>query len=224
MRACNGAEQTRIPTITANPTTTDLRTRSDILFDITISKDFLLTIRSLKLVRKADDESVPVRHFYFRQRLRVHLIVLADEFVERQNVRGQSVDLVVGESLWLLPRHRPARKVEDGRGIGPEVGNGLSRLHVLDRAAADHRGIDPALTVYAVAHGALLRVDGRALGGRTAAGRQASAVRQDADVPGSDLCRIDRLSKIRRLGESNARTETERENKGGDQNITHKHV
>jgi hypothetical protein len=77
--------------------------RSDIFFDITTSKDFLLPIRSLKLGRKADDESVPVRHLYFRQRLRIHLIGLADEFVERQNIRGQSVDLIVGESLWLLP-------------------------------------------------------------------------------------------------------------------------
>src|SRR5882724_13099094 len=105
--------------------------------------------QALKLVRKADDESVPVRHLYFRQRLRVHLIVLADEFVKRQNVRGQSVDLVVGESLWLLPRHRAACKVEEGRGIRPKVGDGLRRLHPGERAAADHRGIDPALAVYA---------------------------------------------------------------------------
>src|SRR5262245_61174777 len=117
MRACNDAEQTRIPATTANPAATDLCLRSDILFDITASKD-LLPIRSLQLVRKADDESVPVRHLYFRQRVRVHLIVLADEFIERQNIRGQSIDLVIGECLWLLPRHRPARKVEEGRGIG----------------------------------------------------------------------------------------------------------
>src|SRR4029453_13553709 len=130
--------------------------------------------------------------------------------------------LIVGESPWLLPRHPPARKVEEGRGIGPKVGDGLRRLHVLDRAAADHRGIDPALAVYAVAHGALLRVDGRALGGRTAAWRQAGAIRQDADVPGRDLGRINRLSKVRRLSDSSARTK--RKGGGDNQMLTHKHV
>src|SRR5450759_4442600 len=35
MRACSGAEQTRIPATTANPVSTDLRISSDVFFDIT---------------------------------------------------------------------------------------------------------------------------------------------------------------------------------------------
>src|SRR5262249_58822931 len=120
MRACNGAEQTRIPATTTNPAATDLCMRSDILFDITASKDSLLPIRSLKLIRKANDKAVAVRHFHLRQRFRVHLIVLADEFVERENVSSQRVDFVVGERSRLLPRHRSPDIVEEGCGIGPE--------------------------------------------------------------------------------------------------------
>jgi len=62
--------------------------------------------------------------------------------------------------------------------------------------AADHRGIRRAFAVFAVARGTLLRVDGCALRGRAASGRQAGAVGQDADVPGRDLCGIDGLAEI----------------------------
>src|SRR6266571_9422182 len=74
----------------------------------------------LKLVRKADDESIPVRHAHLGQRLRVHRVAVADELVLREDVSGQSVDFVVGERPRLLPRHRPPDEVEHGGGIAPE--------------------------------------------------------------------------------------------------------
>jgi len=52
---------------------------------------------ALYLVRKADDESVAVRHFHFRQCLGIHRVVLAGELVERQNVSSEGVDFVVGK-------------------------------------------------------------------------------------------------------------------------------
>jgi hypothetical protein len=47
------------------------------------------------LVRVVDDEAVAVRHLYLRQRLRIHFIVVADEFVERKNIRGQRINFFV---------------------------------------------------------------------------------------------------------------------------------
>ena len=124
----------------------------------------------------------------------------------------------------MPPWHGAANVVEDGGREGPEVGDGLVRLHVLDWAAADQRGIGAAFAVFAVAYGTFCRVDAGSLGGGTAAGREAGTVRQDIDVPGCDLGRIDRLSKIWRLSEGRARTESEREHDSGYSNLRRKHA
>jgi MFS superfamily sulfate permease-like transporter len=42
-------------------------------------------------------ESVPVRHFHFSQRLRVHRVVVCDDAVEVQDISDHRVDLVVGQ-------------------------------------------------------------------------------------------------------------------------------
>src|SRR6516164_3875110 len=75
----------------------------------------------LVLIRVLADEPVTVGHLHLGQRLRVHHVILADDLVEREDVGSQCVDFIVGECLRLLPRHRPARIVEDGRGIWPIV-------------------------------------------------------------------------------------------------------
>jgi hypothetical protein len=42
-------------------------------------------------------EAVPVWHFYFLQRLRVHRIAIRDDAVEVQNIGNHCIDLVVGQ-------------------------------------------------------------------------------------------------------------------------------
>jgi len=110
---------------------------------------------TLDLVREPDDESVPVRHLYLRQCLGVHRVVLADQLVERENVSGQSVDFLVGERPWLLPRHRASDVVEDCRRIGPEISDGLLRVYAGDWRTAHQAGADAAFAVLAVAGQAL---------------------------------------------------------------------
>src|SRR6266850_92665 len=172
--------------------------------------------RPLDLVRKTDDESLAVGHAYLGQRFGVHRVVLADQLVLREDKGGERIDFVVGQRARLLPRHRPPNEVEDGGGIAPEVGDRLRRIDAArERSAADQRGKRPALAVLAVAQGALLREDARALRGRAAADRQARAVGLDADVPGGDVGRLERNPEIRPCGEGCVRTETERENDGG---------
>src|SRR5215813_10541975 len=130
---------------------------------------------ALHPLRKARDEPVAVRHLHLGKGLRVHLVLLADQLVLRQDVRRQSVDLVVAQRARLRERHRPADEVEERRRVGPEIGDGLGRAHVLHRRGADERGADAALALLAVAGSALLRVDRRALRGGAAALRQPAA-------------------------------------------------
>src|SRR6266850_1375240 len=126
--------------------------------------------RPLDLVRKTDDESVAVGHAHLGQRLGVHRVVLADQLVLREDKSGERIDFVVGERARLLKGHRPPDEIEDGGGVAPEV---CDRLHGIDaageRSPADQRGKDPAFAALAVAQGAFLRENLRALGGRAAA-------------------------------------------------------
>src|SRR5256885_5436682 len=171
--------------------------------------------RPLDLVRKADDESVPVGHAHLGQGFGVHRVVLADQLVLRQDEGGERIDFVVGERARLLPGHRPPDEVEDGRGIAPEIGDGLRRIDTAaKRSAADQGGKDAALAILPVAKSALLREDARALRGRAAADRQARALGLNSDVPRGDVGRLERNPEIRPCGEGSARTETERESPG----------
>src|SRR5262249_57274524 len=87
---------------------------------------------------------------------------------------------------------------------------------------AHQRGVLPARCFLAVAELALLLVDGLALSRRSAALRQADAIRPDADVPERKVGLGDRLAEVRGFG-GRARGEYER---GGDnkQAATHRHV
>ena len=63
------------------------------------------------LVRVPNDEIVPVRHLHLRQGLGVHHLVLADDLVEREDVGGERVKLVVGQRFRDREGHRPAHDV-----------------------------------------------------------------------------------------------------------------
>ena len=52
---------------------------------------------NLNFIGETDDEAATVRHPHLGQRLGVHRVGLTYEFVFRQDERGQSVDLIVGE-------------------------------------------------------------------------------------------------------------------------------
>src|ERR1700747_2647203 len=71
--------------------------------------------RSLQRLWEADDEAVPVWHLHLGQSLGVHRVVVADELVQREDIGGQRVDLVVRQSPGLLPRHRAPGGVEPCR-------------------------------------------------------------------------------------------------------------
>src|SRR5258708_5160566 len=171
--------------------------------------------RPLDLVRETDDESVAVGHAHLRQRFGVHRVVLADQLVLRKDKGGERIDFVVGERARLLKGHRPPDEIEDGGGIAPEVRDRLRRIDAgAERTAADQRGKGPPFAALAVAQGAFLREDLRALGGRTAADRQARAVGHDSDVPGCDIGRLKRNPEIRSCRAGSARGETERARDG----------
>src|SRR5207249_2237054 len=112
-------------------------------------------------------------------------------------------DFIVRERLRLLPRHRSTGEVEDGRGIGPIVADQLYRIAVsaVERTAADQRAARPSTALVAMAECAsVLSVDLGALRRCPAAGRQTDAVRRNADVPGREIGRCDRLSESRGIG------------------------
>src|SRR5262249_12900344 len=170
---------------------------------LTLRSSFYQALWPLVLVRVLADEPVTVGHLHLGQRLRVDHVILADDLVEREDVGSQCVDFIVGECLRLLPRHRPARVVEDGRGIGPIVADQLYRISVsaVERAAADQRAARPSAALLAVAERAsVVGVDLGALRGCPAAGRQTDAVRRNADVPGREIGRGDRLSESQGIG------------------------
>src|SRR5437016_2633646 len=129
-------------------------------------------LRSRCSVWEANDESVPVRHPHFGQRLGIHRIALPDKLVERENVSGQRVNFLVGERPRLRPWHGAANVIEDGRRVGPEVRDRLLRVDYLDRITANQPAVDAAFALRAMARGAFCRVDASAVGGRAAAGRK----------------------------------------------------
>src|SRR5438876_10703417 len=59
---------------------------------------------SRHLVWKSRNKPVAVRHPDFRQRLRVHHLVLANDLVEREKVRGERIDFVIGKRARVGPR------------------------------------------------------------------------------------------------------------------------
>jgi hypothetical protein len=61
----------------------------------TTSSDVVINDSALRGIHQ--DEVVPVGHRDLRQRARVHLVGVADDAVEVQQVRGDRVHLVVGE-------------------------------------------------------------------------------------------------------------------------------
>jgi hypothetical protein len=157
-------------------------------------------VSELHPVGKPDDEVVGVRHLHLRQGLGVDHIVRADDLVLLQDERRQRVDLVVGQRLRGRPGHRPAREVEDRRRGTPETGNGLRRLDPVDRRAADQRAVSATLGAFAMTgRAAFLGIDLGTLRRRAAAGRQAGAVAENADVPGLEVALADRPAEIGRF-------------------------
>src|SRR5262245_19825781 len=165
----------------------------------------------LQPVGEADDESIAIRHPHLRQGLRVHGVVLAYDFVKRKNVRGQSINFIVGERPWLPPWHCAANIIEESCREGPEVGDGLLRLHVLNRIAANQPRVDATFAVFTMAHCTFCGEDAGSVSGVTAAVRKARTVWQNVDIPLRNLGRIERLSKIGRLSEGRACTKSDRE-------------
>src|SRR2546428_564462 len=102
--------------------------------------------------------------------------------------------------------------------MSPELGD-----RAADRSAADQAGIGPALGAFAVTHDAFLREAVRPLRGRAAAGREARAVRLDADIPARDIGFRYRLPEPGSVGgESGACAESERN--GKSERLKHRHV
>src|ERR1043166_6575783 len=87
--------------------------------------------------RIRNGELARVRHLHLRQRLRIHYIVLANDFVDREDVGRQRVDLIVGQRLRRRVRHRASNDVEQGR-RELVVGDGLGRIDLVELLDADH--------------------------------------------------------------------------------------
>ena len=121
---------------------------------------------SLDAIREPDDEVVPVRHLHLGQRGRVHLLILGDELVGRQDKGGQRIDLLIGQRTRLGPRHRAADEIEYRGGIGVVVGNDLAAVERRLRRTADHPRGKAALAFVAMTGDALLGEDLGAVGRR----------------------------------------------------------
>src|SRR5262249_42364745 len=65
------------------------------------------------------DEPIAVGHLHLGQSLCIHPIIFADYLIERENIGGERVYLVVRERLRLLPRHRTPPVIEYFGGIRP---------------------------------------------------------------------------------------------------------
>src|SRR5258706_4393065 len=183
-----------------------------------------LRISLLDLVRKANDETVAVWHTHARQRVGVHRVVLADQLVEREQVSGQCIDLVVGKRLRLLPRHCTPNIIKNRRRIRPEIGDGLNRFHAGQWRSSDQRGIGSALAVFAVACCTFFRVNAGALRGRAAARRQTAAVRKNIDVPSCHFGGCNRLAKSRPVSRGNAYDASQCDACSTARKFMHKHV
>jgi hypothetical protein len=137
----------------------------------------------------------------------VHLVAGADDAVQRQHVRGHRVRLIVGKRVRLLVGHRAADVIEHGRRIGPIAPDSADRRRAGQRPVSSHEAIVWATrAALAVTRLALRGVDGGAIRRRPATGRQAPAVRRDADVPPRDLGCRGRTAEIRRLRPAGGRT------------------
>src|SRR5438067_7217927 len=79
-------------------------------------------------VREPDDEVVAVGHLHLGERLRIHDLALADDLVEREQIRGHGVGVIVAETPRHIERHRAADEVEHGGGVSVEVADRLYRL------------------------------------------------------------------------------------------------
>src|SRR5207245_10605314 len=110
-------------------------------------------------------------------RLGIHLVLIADDAIEVEQVRGDGIDLVVGERLWLGVRHRPAHVVEDGRRVRPVAADRPHRrLAGKAPLAADETIVWLAAALDGVTGLAPLLVDDRPLQRGAAARRQPDAI------------------------------------------------
>jgi hypothetical protein len=80
------------------------------------------------------------------------------------------------------------------------------------------------LAILAVAGFAFLREDRCALGRRAAAGRQAFAVRPDADVPERQIGLADRLAQAWRIGRQRGAGHAEHERERKSELLTRRHA
>src|SRR3979411_754652 len=103
-------------------------------------------------------KSVPVRHFPLRQRLGIERIVGAYHSVETEDVGGHRVDLVAGQGLAFVNRHRPPDIVEQRGGIGPVASDRFHRRPIGGDGAeaADQHVIGTTSALFAVTGLALL--------------------------------------------------------------------
>src|SRR5215475_3904763 len=134
-------------------------------------------------------ESIPVWHPDLWQRLCVDHIVFPDDVVDSQEIRDYRVDLIIGERFCFIERHGTTDVIENRCRVGPEASDSLERHLIADKrvAAARQRIIWLTRSLLAMTGEAFCDVDGLALFGCAAAGRQACAIRSDADVPRCDF-------------------------------------
>ena len=117
---------------------------------------------------------------------------LATEWTKEQ-VRDETVDLVVSQRPWGIGRHRAANVVEHRRRIRPVAADGFRRSWIaregkrVARQPADQDVVRPFLPRFAVASCTARRVNRCALRRRAASGRESHAIRSDVDVPCGDL-------------------------------------
>src|SRR5262245_45055972 len=71
------------------------------------------------------DEAVAIRHLHFRQSLRIHDVVVANDGVEIQDVGRDRIDLGWFQETRFVERHRAIDVVPQRRGIWPEAADGL---------------------------------------------------------------------------------------------------
>lgn len=122
-------------------------------------------------------------HFHLRKHLRIHAIVWANHLVLRQEVRGECVDLVIGERPWSIEGHRSMDVVPDGRGIWPVVADGrLVHTDAILRRVYKSRPGGGAFAVRAVTGGAFRRENRLSIAGGATSGREPLSVRTNVDV------------------------------------------
>ena len=73
----------------------------------------------LQLGTRIRNETVPIGHFYFRQRRRIHCLGRLNDLCLRQDVGRYTVHIVVAEGARRAERHRPLNIVEQCRRVRP---------------------------------------------------------------------------------------------------------